>query len=221
MRKQLCAALLLLFCAIAPAYAEFVVFNLTGAISDVSPELGSAFAVGAPVSGVFSYDTSVADVFPDPNGGEYPGGFNSSVLFGSYAVGGTGGSVFVGNDQSGRDFFTGFLTSAEVSGAALGAFVPVRLELSLEDFGATVFSSDLLPAASQLANVSAFDSPFIVLFFQNPAGDLAIVDAAITALQPQQVHEPRALALVVLGCGMLALLRRRERCSEAKRFSAG
>ena len=129
--------------------------------------------------------------------------------------------MFVGNDQSGRDFFTGFLTSAEVSGAALGAFVPVRLELSLEDFGATVFSSDLLPAASQLANVSAFDSPFIVLFFQNPAGDLAIVDAAITALQPQQVHEPRALALVVLGCGMLALLRRRERCSEAKRFSAG
>lgn len=219
MTKQLWALIMFVAVAFAPARAAVITFQVTGAINEVDPALASVFTPGTPLSAIFSYNTSVTDAFADPGLGDYPGSFSINALFGSYAVGGTGGGVSVANDESFgpllSDRFTGFLTDAEISGAAVGGLLPVRLELSLQDFDATVFASDQLPAASQLANVSAFEDPSLVLFFQ----DFAIVNANITALQIQQISEPYSVSL--LACGLIAFACARRQQRVADRLCSG
>ena len=74
----------------APVFGAIVTLNVSGFIDSIGgpggPGLAAEFSLGEPLSGTFSYNTSAVDVNSNPDLGEYPLSFNSSLMFGDYSV---------------------------------------------------------------------------------------------------------------------------------------
>jgi hypothetical protein len=113
-----------------------VTFSFTGSVTDDPFGLSS---FGAPISGSYTFDPGATDAIAGPAAASYASsgaafGFGVDVDGTPYAVGGT--------------LSIGILNSIVDQYAVLADDGTLRLELFLEDPGASVFATDALPLAA-------------------------------------------------------------------------
>ncbi|MBM3512244.1 MAG: hypothetical protein FJX59_00855 [Alphaproteobacteria bacterium] len=83
--QKLSAAALLSIGFAGQAQAALITYNFTGTVFNVAaPLAGAGISVGSGVSGTFTLDTSIADIFGTPLAGMYLG-ISGSVTIGGYA----------------------------------------------------------------------------------------------------------------------------------------
>jgi hypothetical protein len=207
--RWLAAACASLLSWAAPASAATITVSFTGTVNFVFDQLDSAFTLGDPVSGTFQYDSDTADTVPaDPVLGIYPGATNFEFDFGGYVATGNapGSGVQVDNDRMATGLFDRFIGSktcnGTCTGADVGAFTLQNLTFLLSG-PATIFSSDALPTSLDLTDFSQRSAS--LEFSDGATGPQ--VTALIESLTVT-VPEPGALALLVLGAGLVAVRRR-------------
>jgi hypothetical protein len=203
--RDLLLSALLLPAPLASA-AETLTLHFAGTLTGVNPTLVPPFAVGNEVSGSFRFDSDASDESPNPDIGSYPGPRAFVFSFGTYTATAAGGPqdpsavLFVTRGDGVDDFE---VRTSAVSGPAIGDFVPIKLELSLEDFDGTELPTDALPSSFDVAE---FENAIAGILFSN--GDsLESVSATLTSIEVT-VPEPGAPCLLAVGALVLVAARR-------------
>jgi len=203
-RRQSILAVVLLCLAVTSSHANTQTFFYTGAVTDVPTQLSGSFNVGDPISGSYSFDTTVAPSVAGDGSKTYHsvsdfnidvGGFQATMSSVSL------GDISVVNDIGGEDRYSVVGLSA---GTTTSGFSPQLHALQLTDSGGSAFSGDALPVLP--FNPSVFDSPLITLDFGDGANLVRLEGELLTL----QVPEPNGL-LLLGGMGLLAAARHRRR----------
>jgi hypothetical protein len=199
------------------ASAATITVTFSGTVSFVATELDAFFDEGDPVSGSFTIDTAIGDLLPgNPVVGLYPGAASNLAFdFGGYvasADGPAGTQVQVENDAMGGAPFDRFIASKTCNNtctaATLDIWSLVGMTFLVSDSTAAVFSDDSIPLSLDLAD---FNQRAASLEFVDPERTSGPTVSALLTAVTYTVPEPGTLALLALGAGLLAALRRRRR----------
>ena len=192
--------------AVGSADATPLTFAYTGTIT--SADL-SAFSVGDPVSGTFTFESTTADTDANPSLGRFLAITSGSFSFGSYAgtigtTGSTNPTLLIGNVASGCcDSYNAYDDTPVGPNVEDFGFVfqLVQWELYLEDATGTVFGSTALPTTPP--PLSSFEFDFVELRF-NPfaAGIMAHVESLTLVPEP-------SVGALLLAVGVVAARGRR------------
>jgi hypothetical protein len=214
-RSALAVACLLfsaVFLASVPnAPADIITYRFTSTVGYCSnqPVLGITTTVGAPVSGMFSYDTSAVDTEPFSKQGDYHGAYASVSIGGATVTSSQSAFVAVLDADAPDDHFD-FRDGTGLSGAPIvvngSPMTTGRLWLILSSPDGSVFSNDSLPSVAQLEQLQPYS---FNLLQDDPNGIIRFNDNVSATVTP----EPSTL--VLLGMGAVGLLgwawRRRKR----------
>ena len=218
-------ALMVAAAATTTAQAAAVTYSFGGTLYHVL-DLPS-LSVGDAYSGSFSYDTMAADANPDPGTGFYPNNFSITATVNGYSFSSSTsvldcpdcGGITV-SDQTGAGFVDSLsvMTSpldgsgfAPVIGPQLNGFAPFTLGLYL-DGPSTIYNSDGLPPTLMLSPFTGYQM-FRFRFSNDGGGGNAVADGTITYLTlvtTAPVPEASTSAMLALGLGALAFVRRRK-----------
>ncbi len=165
-----------------------VVVAFAGTVSDVPIEVGSAFTLGDPASGVFTVNLATYDNDSDPNRAEYVyAPIGPSFQFGSYVAssegGGQGDSVSVRNNIP--DDYR--MNSVQVAGSQVNDYVPTNLIFVLIDNSNMVFDDTTLPVDLDLA---AFNQAWASIIFYKQGVSSPNVKATIASLSVTDLSDP-------------------------------
>ena len=211
-------ALMMAATATTTAQAAAVTYYFGGKLEGVDTGLPS-LSVGNSFSGSFTFESTALDAFPDSAFGIYDAGVTIGVTLNGYSFFSasnctTCSVVQVGNNVTGSDHF--FVYSdidtnvMPVTGPNLNGLSPFALNITLRDTSGAVFSSDAL--SSNLALTSFDDQHFLIAFGDRNNG-LPSATGSLTYLSttaPLPVPEASTSAMLALGLGALAVVRRRK-----------
>ena len=190
----------LCYVAIAPSRAlgGLVTWQFAGEITSVTDpdgSLGGVFSIGTPFSGMYTFESTTPDTFPDIlDSGLYEGAVTSisgmvgDVVFSAFSS--SPGRIYVSDDNAGDGY--------SVSGATVFLGAPVAFGLRLGDSTGTIFSDNSLPLTPP--DLRSLDNMLFLLVLE-PDGDALVGE--LTALVP----DPTTLALLVAGA--LFVIRRK------------
>lgn len=214
MRGLLALSILVSALSSVPAAAAPVTFQFSGHLEEIaaldpSSPFPDPVVFGTPFTGSYTFDGLATDGVPaDPNTGSYasagpPYAFNLSLAGLGFAFGAV--DIGIANDYPGPlDQY--LVTYAEnPSGANITG---VLLEITLQDFSGTAFSSDALPLVPPTL------TDFVVrrFFFTDTIdGNQVEVAGVIDALAVAAVPEPSSLPLALVAMLTLATLARPRR----------
>lgn len=212
------------------AQAAVTRYSFTGTITGFSdsalndPLWEAVFPVGGGVSGYFELDDSKPDsnsMFP--NSGYYEGALvSSTTTFGTRVVAATGGALGVGNN-AGSDIVSlvagpGFSAGEIGVDTAIPGWDFASWNWSLMDSSGEALSSDAVPPATTLADLSLFDIDQMVLVFRNQSSGIAVFVWAdldtVNRDTAQVVPEPSTYSLAslsLIGAAAAVWCRRRAR----------
>ena len=222
----LAVACALMVAATAQAAAVTYSFGGTlGLVVDLPP-----LSVGDTFTGSFTYETTAVDAEPDPSIGFYPNGFSINVTVNGHSFSSStasvldcptcgGISLLDGPIPSSSDYFiasnsrfgAAVPTSAPVIGPQIDGIMPFELSVDLGG-PVTLYDSDALPPTLALSSFSA-DRTLNFRFSNNGGQNNAIARGNITSLTlitAPPIPEPSTTAMLALGLGALALVRRRK-----------
>jgi hypothetical protein len=147
------AFVLLLGCS--SAQSSTVTFDFTGTVSSVDPNLSSAFAVGNPITGSYTFDTAAPNtVSGNPNVGIYNSSFAYTVSAGGFTSSGTGFGFNV--------FYNLFLASnayRDQYRVALGSTGPSVNGLAYNGLSLDLFTTSTTPSSTPLASNALPSTP--------------------------------------------------------------
>ena len=184
--------------AAAPAMAAPVIFNFTGAVSDVHASLFPTFNTSQTLTGSYTFNDATPDSNPSPGIGRYNGTIQAlTVTLGSYtATLGNSGSNFIEiRNQVSSDRYE---VRAPLTGPIVNGFSPLRFRIELIDPSATVFNNTNLPTTAP--SLSSFAASRFRIIFEDGNGN-ARVRGALTSL----TVVPLPTAVVLFGAGLVAL----------------
>lgn len=190
------------------AAGEPIEVSFSGTIESVPEEVDDGtFTLGAPVSGSFQIDPDIVDAEPGPDVGRYDGAVSAfTVTFGAYEASDTSGLLFL---RDGMEPFTDeFYVETSPTGADVANLPLFRSILLLFDTDRTLFSSDEIPEALDLAE---FEHRTVTLEFEDPPFSYPVV-AEVTSLDYEPAPQPAgalSLAAGALALGLYRLSRRR------------
>jgi hypothetical protein len=211
-RLLVSAAFLLLLGSTQRSTAAPITFAYTGTVD--GSDLPGAAAIGDPVSGTFTFESTTADTDPLPHLGGYRAITVGSFQFGSYAgtigpTAGTNASISVVDFTCCDSYSAWDVTPVGPLVHQAGFdFELVKLELYLEDITGAVFSSVALPTTPP--PLSSFDFGYVELRFvptSFPSSYAIIASVDSLTLGP----EPTGELLLLAAGGILAAMRRRAR----------
>lgn len=172
------------------ALAGPVTFSFTGSVTDDPYGLSS---FGAPIVGSYTFDSSALDAIADPAAASYA---SSGAAYGfSASVDGMGHTV-VGT------LSVGVLNSFVDQYAVIADDGSLRLELFLEDAGATAFASDGLPLAAPALGGFAFRQ---FRLFGTEAEFLGTVDTLVCTAGCAATPVPAPPTLTLFGAALFGL----------------
>lgn len=191
-------AIVLLCCAL-PAPAEVVTFEYHATVDGVTPPWNLIASDGDPVHGRFRYDTTAADLDPDPAVGWYPGATHE-IAIGAYRGVSTQSAVRIYDDGSFPPF-DGF----QLVDFAPGDELPEVGGLPIAQFGlslngnTSLYSSDALPAAPPSLLDPNLVDPFASLVVTPPGSGGTPINATLVSLpEPTGGVGAAGLALALL-----------------------
>lgn len=191
--------LVLLLCCALPAQAELVTFEYHAVVDGVTPPWDTIAGPGTPVYGRFSYDTTTADIEPDPSEGWYPGATHE-ITIGSYHGVSTQSAVRIFDDGSFPPF-DGFQLVDFSPGDELpevGGLPITRFGLSLNG-NTSLYSSDALPAAPPSLLDPNLEDPYAFLAVTPMGSGSTPVNATLVSLpEPAGGAGAAGLALALL-----------------------
>ena len=202
------------------AQAASVTYTFGGTLDSVARGL-PFLAVGDSFIGSFTFESTSPDVSASAGQSIYPEGFSINATVNGYSFSSNSnlsdcpacGDVAVANDSNTfSDIFfvknnAGF---AAVTGPHVNGFVPYDLTVQLFDFSGVVFNSNALPSNLVL---SAFDYRRFSISFLDANGNGTGAGGALTDLTlvtAAPVPEASTSAMLALGLGALAVVRRRK-----------
>lgn len=193
---------------VTPVQASPVTFDFTGTVTGVgSDDLGLGVAVGTPITGSYTFDSSASNVRPPGGSASYqmggsPYGFTALILGHPF---GTSDFLAVNVVNNNPDDEYGILACAGgLSGCSASGDTYLVFNWLLTDSTRAAFSSTALPLTPP--SPAAFQTNFFELDNLTASGALESVQGRITTLsQPSEVVVPEPGALLLLGSGFGAL----------------
>ena len=210
-------ALMVAAAATTTAQAAAVTYYFGGALSTSGlPPL----AIGDTFTGSFTYETTAIDVSPNAAFGIYDASFAIDATVNGYSFSSSTsasdcpacGGIQVQNNLNGFDGFAAIsglnLPLAPVIGPSLDGFLPIAVGALLFDPSGTVFNSNVLPSALALSSFQ--DSEFILTFGNDFERRSAAGFLTYLSTTAPPVPEASTSAMLALGLGALAVVRRRK-----------
>ena len=218
-------ALMVAAVATTTAQAAAVTYNFGGTIDDVNSS--PSFVIGDTFTGSFTYETTTVDSNPDPGSGDYRAGLSISVLINGNSFSSSSaasdcpacGGIEVLESTPTRGFvdviyvqtqFVGGGAFSPVIGPNVDGFAPHLIELGLVG-PTTLYDNDLLPLSLDLSSFTVarinigFSGQNFTQYANGPITYLTLVSTA-------PVPEASTAAMLALGLGALAVVRRRKGC---------
>lgn len=197
------------------AQAVPLTFNFGGTLVVVTalPSL----SVGDSFTGSFTIESTALDSDPSPAVGVYYEGFSIEATVGGYSFSSSNAasgclqcgavSIEQPNVFGGTTFnaANSYLSTAPVTGPSVDGLSPFGLRLVLNGRSVSVLNSDALPLALE---VSSFPERDFFFNFADDSGNRGFAVGVLNFAQP--VPEPATTAMLALGLGALALVRRRK-----------
>ena len=208
-------ALMVAAAATTTAQASAVTYYFGGKLEGVDTGLPS-LSVGNSFSGSFTFESTAVDAFSNPSIGVYNTGSAVEVTVNGFAYASTSlcslcTGVQVTNDLVGNSFYAYSGGTGSLVGQSLGGLSPYLVFISLDGHSQTVFSNDALPSSLSL---SSFDNSYFSIEFGDRAlGSSSTAGGPLTYLSttaPVPVPEASTSAMLALGLGALAVVRRRK-----------
>jgi hypothetical protein len=208
----------------ATAQSSTVTFDFTGTVNTVDPNLTSAFAVGNPITGSYTFDTTAPNTSPgsDPNAAFYDSSFAYTVSAGSFTSSGTGFSttVFYNLVLAPNVFRDQYRIVEQANGLSINGLTYSGFTLDLLTTSGTANStplaSDALPSTPPV--ISDFAINQLRFYFDDPNNTATGVDYVIGSLDSltEAVPEPSTWAMLLLGfAGLGFMAHRRKRAAIA------
>jgi hypothetical protein len=167
MKRIFAAALLAGLFWAANANAATVTGVYYGELTTSSDPAFPYLSVGETYRIAFSYDTSVADVDPDPGSGQYPGAVSGNVAFSNgFNLSFAGGIVYVGDnvEPGDSDYLNFGYQAAVTSNFPTGLYASNGITWTLVDLTRSALSSDQLPTSYLSAALFAGEGRFDIGF---------------------------------------------------------
>lgn len=199
------------------AQAAPITYTFGGTLSTVDAAL-SPLAVGDTFTGTFSIESTAADL-GSPTQGVYSAGYSMDVTVHGYTYSSSDGEVWVFHDGVNSDQFLAgnklglHLVGTQPTGPSLGGLAPFGFGFILNSSSSNLFSSTALPSNLALPSFEGSNGSnlFILAFSsQNPALSQGTL-TSFTQLTAAPVPEVSTSAMLALGLGALAVVRRRQR----------
>ena len=207
MKKLICAVTILTVSSTSQhAAAEIVQYAYTGEISSITLNQNNVLGdlqIGDPFDGIFEFDLSVPDVFPDnPTTGSYDQDGLMTVNLPAISLDYSGHLfVFVFNDGLSGDRF------AIVADNSFDDFNVSSFGVTLTDSTASAFDSDALPSLLQLLDFDGRE--FKLIGSRLSTGDSFSMTGVITSLTIVPTPGTVVVALALFGGAGLRRRRRR------------
>ena len=213
-RYTLAVACALAMTVATTAQAALITYNFGGTLNVVDPELSSLAAVGDTFTGSFSIESTATNQWPsNAYYGDYVDGFAiNATVNGQTYVGYSGGGVSVFHhpfDPTSSEIFAAasWYQGGTVTGPSVGGLSPTSVEMQLANSHQHVFSSTALPTNLTL---SSFEQSNFRLYFNNFNTSAYGRLTYLAQLTATPVPEASTSAMLALGLGALAFVRRRQ-----------
>lgn len=198
----------------ATAQAAPITYTFGGTLGQVNESLRPSLAVGDAFTGSFSIESTAPDVGIQQHG-VYIAGYSMNVTVRGYSYSSSVGNVEVIHDGTSWDQFLVINVAGlnggvgPVTGPALGGLQPKSFNVLLWSSDSHVLNSTALPTSLSLPSFDIAHH-FAMIF----DGDNAVIAGTLTSLTQitaAPVPEASTSAMLALGLGALAVVRRRQR----------